>query len=601
MQCSFTFVTQKKSLRTARKRHSLLVQSDSALSTVMDDGNDPIKTLMARDPLEIPLTSIDEEMGNYMYVNNVGESFVDPGLSSYDGTLQYLASTELEYAPLDLEGFDSRIGLSDSVINEILFTEPSHNSDATTPSLSFGHSSRADTIEELSRSASNVDMPWATGNPCSVTSNRSISGLEWSHEAAILQDFAELVYPQLPVLDMDMVVLRYRFSLPTPLPRYLLLTIIACGATYSAQKSVPGIDRASAIGIFELAKEEILLTALDELSIDAISAMGLISFHWQGDLSESERSKLFDLSVQKIQTMGLHTEVGLTTNRSAREIGILRYIVWLNYIVDAFSAVVGPLENDLEIPKMLYNGLEIMIRTLDVDDFNAITGIENNYTLKFKLTDDRGQRALLFHRSFASLAKIQHRVTARQRARHSLRPMVDELSQWTLRSFPALDLLLHKWDRATAMYIGTEGMSSAIISLNFSYWYCTLNLHFNLLKEQLQPVVDQTKRATLASPGLDDASIGGCCRAFTALISIFEDLATGSRLYQTSQTLRGQLYFAGRVLQLFYKNKVRQAGLIVVGPQLLQRWEKCLEISELIWGYSVHGVDLSRMSLEELE
>ena len=140
-------------------------------------------------------------------------------------------------------------------------------------------------------------------------------------------------------------------------------------------------------------------------------------------------------------------------------------------------------------------------------------------------------------------------------------------------------------------------------SVNFSYLYVLLNIHFDSLRHLL------TIRKSRADPLpqalhpeqqalLNPEDVAGCKRAFVSLIHLFEVLSAGYSLAHVSQSLRDQVYHGGRVLQVFYSYGVLLDGEPTVDLALLQRWQTCIETAETIWGYSARGSDLRVLAVE---
>lgn len=499
--------------------------------------------------------------------------------------------------------------LTEQEINEILFPELSGDAfvsirqvdqqDDYVPQV-FDKNYSTNMVTTLD--FSELEPPQIPGQ--TLLSTRTASGLAPEHEFTILREFATLGHVQLPIVDIDLIFLRYRFSVPAPLPRFLTLTLLACGANYSSRRVArPCIDGSRAQQIFDDAKSEILAVAVKDLTVDAISALMLMSFHWNGEITSYERRMLASLSVQKIQSLKLNTNVGMYLGRTKREVGVLKFLVWLNFIVDAFSGSQGPAVGDLEVASMPYNGLDIELDPLNLEDTEAmhieyLTGVPRP-----NWTDEKAKRNLVFHRAFAGVAKLQNTAVRLQRSGCTVQHLVHQLEDWEVSSFPVCDLTQRRWDHSVNGFEHWDTLTPGMISLNFSYWYCALNIYFDGLRHHLN-VQSLANGTSSHNARIDDAilhrrSVDGCTRAFTSMISIFEVLYRANYIRQLSQVLRGQLYFGGRILQVFYRNGICADGRPVVNRLLLSRWEKCLELAEQVWGYSSRGIELSLMNLDD--
>lgn len=492
-------------------------------------------------------------------------------------------------------------GMTDQQIQDILFPDLSS---ITTPNDLQLHASPLERVEqEFPRPPSTAVILPKSDVQGELMSTRTVSGLSTDLEFFMLQEFAVLGANQLPVLDVDMIFIRYRFSNPTPLPAYLLLTIVSCGAYYSARRKVPGIDGRTAQAIYDEAKREILEVAIKENSVDAVTALSLMSFHWNGEMSSYERSMIASLSVQKVQSMKLHTTEGLRKNRTTREIGVVKFLVWLNYIVDAFAGSQDFDMSGLAPSRIPYNGTEIQLDLLQIEDTEAtrieyLTGRERS-----EWTGMKAFRGLVFFKGFSSLARLQNLASTHQLEGRSLQPLVKYLDEWEKEYFTIFDLTSIPWDYTNNRFFDLEGLTSGACSLNFSFWYCQCFIQFDALKQYF-PVRKSTPapaspRSPEAIPLEKQSNVRACIRAIKASLSIFEVLCHANYVAQLSQVLRGQLYFGGRILQLFYKSKVWLDDALAVDSTLLGRWERCLETAEVIWGFSSRGIDLTIMSLDD--
>lgn len=565
-------------MRSTRRRLSMAVKLDPCSSAPDLSTESPETGQLPQIITEPDKTKLSDE-----YLQHV--SFPDPQLCSSN-----------KHESLDIFHDQHIQGLTEQEIQDILF---SNAPDSATNFFEQGLLPTEWAEQEFLRPASAaIPMPGSCGSG-GLMSTRTISGLPPDLEFFMLQEFATLGALQLPVLDIDMVFIRYRFSSPTPLPPYLLLTLVSCGAYYSARRKVPGIDGRTAQSIYDEAKREILEVAIKELSTDSVTALSLMSFHWNGEMSSYERLMLATLSVQKVQSMRLHTNEGLRKNRTTREIGVIKYLVWLNYIVDAFAGSQNFDMNGLTTSKPPYNGIEIQLDLLEIEDTEAtrieyLTGRE-----RLEWAGMNAFRGLVFFRGFSSLAKLQNLATNHQIAGQPLQPLVKYLNAWEEEYFQPFDLTLIPWDYANNRFFDLEGLTSGACSLNFAFWYCQCFVQFDALKDYFP--VTGISTASPSSPRTIDRerqeNIRACVRAFNASISIFEVLCQANYVAQLSQVLRGQLYYGGRILQLFFKNKVWLDDGLAVDSSLLGRWERCLETAELIWGFSSRGIDLAIMSL----
>lgn len=548
-------------------------------------------SLMSDASPSIPRDGLESHETVNQYLNGTYSSCIP----SYPGFPHFSSMTPSNVDPLVEQ---QNNGLSEQDIQNILFPDLPYSS-TVPPEPSTLPIEWAE--QEFARPATTRLDPPPEISPDGLVSTRTVSGLPPDLEFLMLQEFSALGALQLPVLDIDMIFIRYRFRTPTPLPAYLLLTVVSCGAYYSSRRKDPGIDGRTAQLIYDEAKREIIRVAVKDLSVDSVTALSLMSFHWSGEMSSYERGMLATLSVQKVQSMRLHTPEGLNNGRSSRERGVIKHLVWLNYIVDAFASTQDFETQGLSSSRIPYNGQEIQLGLLELEDTEAIrieylTGIE-----RIEWTGLKSLRGLIFLKAFSSLAKLQNTARNQQMAGSSLQRLVKYLDDWEAEYFPEFDLTLIPWDYAHNCYYNLESLTPGVCSLNFSYWYCQCFVHFDALRSTF--VMSGTNPATPGSPRRVDndkqGNIRACMRAFMASISIFEVLCAANYVAQLSQVLRGHLYFGGRILQLLFQNKVILDGVLAVDSSLLSRWERCLETAELIWGFSSSGIDLAIMSLDD--
>ncbi|ORY84310.1 hypothetical protein BCR37DRAFT_391901 [Protomyces lactucae-debilis] len=469
-----------------------------------------------------------------------------------------------------------------------------HESKATAPPLMeqdinqllYGNNDFASPVQELMKEASPIETIYST-----MVHQRTPTGLSADLELMLIDEFMRFADHQLPILDASMVYMRYRYQFPTPLPEYFVCTVVACGAAYSC-KSASGqapVTTPQAELLYSLAKQTIMAGAIQDNSIDAVCALMLISFHWQGEVTAFERQMITHLSVTKIQALGLHTVEGLEHGRTRRDIAHLKFVVWMNYLLDAFSFFGDEDEQET------YLGQEIEIDFLTLEDL-SYTGAEYITGVREVLHTQIGSKWVVdFVKAFGTLAKIQNKATRLRTSKGDLLTLLPELDDWQLEWWTAFNLKNVEWHEV-------EQMANGYVSLNFAYYTLVIFIHIEPIKPFLEltqmtlssplPVLPIAALAT--DPGLQ-YNVAACVDAALSMCQIFERMMTCGILEHTSQIVREQLYFGGRILQLFYRNHIGGVNL-----QLLSRWEKCLEIAELVWGSSERGLDLNRMRLEEL-
>ncbi|CCG81002.1 protein of unknown function [Taphrina deformans PYCC 5710] len=314
---------------------------------------------------------------------------------------------------------------------------------------------------------------------------RTASGLSKDLEWSMIQEYARLGHTQMPVVDIDMIFLRYRYRTPSILPDYFVLALVACGSHYSSQRLEPGIDRQAAQHLYESARKELMVAAVSEQSVDALTALFIVYFHWQGDLTAFERGRLLALSVQKLLALGLHRERDLCLGRSPRDRGVVRYLVWLIYIVDAFSGSSGPAVGDLEPAKEPFQGAEIELEQVSKNDMEAMTRDLLTGELRTGWNLMHTEFSILFNRAFATLSQLQNKIVRLQRAGQSVQHLRSELFDFETGAFSSCDLAYRTWDYERLVYVEFGGLTAAVISLNFAFWYCSLNLHFDNLRSHL--------------------------------------------------------------------------------------------------------------------
>lgn len=441
-------------------------------------------------------------------------------------------------------------------------------------------------VQEIMKEASPIEMIYST-----MVHKRTPTGLSADLELMLIDEFMRFADHQLPILDASMVYMRYRYQFPTPLPEYFVCTVVACGAAYSC-KSASGqapVTTPQAELLYSLAKQSIMAGAIQDNTIDAVCALMLISFHWQGEVTAFERQMITHLSVTKIQALGLHTTAGLEEGRTRRDIAHLKFVVWMNYLLDAFSFF-----GDEDDEQETYLGQEIEIDFLTLEDL-SYTGAEYITGVREVLHTQIGANWVVdFVKAFGTLAKLQNKATRLRSAKGDLQTLLPEVNDWQLEFWDAFNLKNVEWH-------DVEQMANGYVSLNFAYYNLVLFIHFEPIKPFLE-LTQLTLNAPLPVPVAQlqqDAglqyNVAACVDAALSMCQIFERMMSCGILEHTSQIVREQLYHGGRILQLFYRNRIGGVTL-----QLLSRWEQCLEVAELVWGSSEHGLNLNRMRLEEL-
>lgn len=437
---------------------------------------------------------------------------------------------------------------------------------------------------------------------------RQVTGIPPDLELKLLDEYMDLVYYQLPVFDSDQVYMRYKFCFPTPMPTFLLKTLIALGAAYTCRRPPAQaiVNSIQARRLYDDARTCILRDCLHDMSIDAIAALMLITFHWQDELTSKEREQIFSLSISKVQALQLHLNEGLLAQRTRREIGQLKLMVWINYVMDAFSILLD-LDNFHTKDKWMsvsYLHNEPTIGPVDETDLefmhiDLLTGKRKESSLS---TEVGIFGAIVYFEAIIGISRIMNEAQRMKDRALSLAPLVPEIRNIESTSFSILDF------RSMVVEM-MDGMYKGLISLNFTFWYTVLFISF----DAFLPIIKKRPK-TPGSSGTPELasqmsfkeqveqrgdlleSIECCVEASIAMLDIFEKLQRNGLLAQTSQIVREQLYLGGYAIQLFYRERV--GG---VDNALLGRWESCLEISELVWGFSSRGGDLDRMRLEELD
>lgn len=593
-QCTFVFISNKSTLKTARKRLGIIQKENDTLHG--SQKQDPICATFASDS-EVPTTN--ESSGGYSPASNACSASETNLFPTWNNSKSYNDPGSDQQLTPDIlpSGMPTTSTIGNGPEIDELFDEIFPNA------FQDGNPEDDNTIHILSakrfETGSILLHSRGTDTEKTISHKSSATGFDPALEFAMLQDFHELVLRQFPVIDIDLVFLRYRFGMPTPLPKYLILTLIACGASMSCKKLVPGIDLDLAKTIFDLAREELIRASQTELCTDIISALSLVSFHWQGDLTQSMRETLLDLSVSKVQQLGLHKEFVLNHERSPREAGMLRYLVWLNYIADAFSPRHDQMPGQPKLTKPPYQGREIELEPVSSDDMAFLC--EDFLTGKVKSDLAHVRQHIQFHTGFGQLAKLHNKALSLQYLGYSIQHLIPELQSWTDEYLAHFDMLTIQLDGKDAN-LPTPNINFAFNSLNFAYWYCALNIYFDKLKPKLNTNNSQMSyNVPLAQEdSLDELNVYGCYVGFTTLITLFERLAARPELFQTSQTLRGNLYYGGAILQIFYRNHVQYRGASIVDESLLRRWESCVTICDVVWGPSSREIDLDRLAMQEV-
>lgn len=485
-----------------------------------------------------------------------------------------------------------------------------------------------DYVETIPRPASPVALQ-------SEWLQRPSSGLSPEMELHLLREYMDLTHPQMPILDRDIIFLRHRCGIPTPLPRYLLLTLMACGGAYSAARPESLLNPMQARALYDEAKRELLQSIPEDNTIDAIAALVIIAFHWQDELSGPYRQIIQNMAIAKIQALKLHTNEGIVRGRSQREIGVLKWMVWLQYYTEVFGWW------DAETDPYLNQDISLDLLNAEDNDFLLYDYLSGER--RKEITDEDLTINLHFSRMFSELALLQNDAIRRRRRGRPLHSLIPELQSIRMRTFPSLLAQPDKIrDPETGMI---KPLAAGMLALNVAFWYCWLYVHFDVIRPYLKvtdehatvpeggirspfnrsesqdagsPVTDHESVASGAPPSIAGSTSGkakkrqppptdidphiirgafaACVEACSRNMDIFDAMVATGRVKLTTQILRDQLYYAGRHLQILYKNKVPG-----IGAMELARWERCLEISERVWGLSSRGLDLSSMSLEEIE
>lgn len=447
---------------------------------------------------------------------------------------------------------------------------------------------------------------------------RRVTGITPELELRLLDEYMDLVFYQLPVFDSDQVYMRYKFCFPTPLPTFLLKTLIALGAAYTCRRPFDKaiVNHLQARRLYDDARQCILQDCIHDESTDAIAALMLIVFHWQDELTSKERERIFSLSVSKVQALRLHTYEGLMARTTRREIGQLKMLVWINYVMDAFSILIDLVSFQTKDKWMAVSYLHLDVTIGDVDEtdlefmhIDLLTGKRKESSLS---TEVGIFGAILYFEAIIAISRIMNEAQRLKESGLSMQGLIPELAKLESESFSVLDF------RSMVVEM-MDGMYKGLISLNFTFWYAVLFLNFDaflpiIRRKSKTPQGMTTTTSTTPSTGPTEVAsqmsfqeqvemredlqrnVNACVEAAIAMLDIFEKLQRNGLLAQTSQIVREQLYLGGYTIQLFYRERV--GG---VNDPLLARWESCLEISELVWGFSNRGGDLGRMRLEELD
>ena len=370
----------------------------------------------------------------------------------------------------------------------------------------------------------------------------------------LLTEFVDVPWVQLPVLDMDMTYLRYRFGCPTPLPRYLLDVIIAVAGLYNARRLFGSlITIPEALSRYEIAKKGAMEVIYNDATIEGIQVLMILAFHFPGDYGSYERQMMTGMATTKIRLLKLHEDGGYPYS-SSREKGVLRILTWLNYVNNVFSpegptcslSMTIPLPVDADWEFIACELLSGRRRTLFGDtEAGFLTLIMTCMSLLGPIAD-RSR-----HASGDDIAENQG--------------VIEDLQKWTTKAFPALDL------RMNSLLDIIGGPEQALVIVNFAYLHILNTSQFRICQHHRHsndlPVHEQEKLAR------------GCLKTIESAVGLFEQLWALRRLMNTSQNVRHQVYFAGSCLQTL----AAQFGNLVEAG-LVERWEKCYEAAEAVWG-----------------
>lgn len=400
-------------------------------------------------------------------------------------------------------------------------------------------------------------------------------------ETTLLEEFMAVAWVQFPVLDMDTFYCRYKFNAPEALPRYLLDTVLAIGSLYSARRLFGSLTTIpEAFARFERAKHATLDVVYSENSVEGIQALMLLTFHWPGEYSSYERQMMTAMAAAKIRLLKLHTLEGYVTFDSRRT-GLLRIMTWLNFVNNIFSPEGPSCPTRMDIPLPCPTDWEYMAIELLTGKTRVTFGIQEATFLTLILT---------CLANLCPIADESRTIDPNDRAANLA--IVSRLDEWTKAAYPALDL------RLISLLDVIGGPEQALVIVNFSYLLLLFTAQYRLSQldhhqhhhhsphttdqstENEKDKDTETGNGSVVSHG--DSNIAPCLRTIETVIGLFEQLWALRRLMNTTQNVRYQFYSIGACLQTLSSQFPE-----TVNVTLVERWEKCFEAAEAVWGASL--------------